>query len=149
MPARNNFRFEGVREVEQLLDALPKRVGERELQKILRRNAKPLIARGRELAPVNDGDLKKSLGTIAGRGAGRGVSVYVGPRRSSAFKGYAGHLVEFGTAPRFKADGTATGSVPARPFWRPAFEQTKDQVLAGIRLDIQQLLTSNFQGVRF
>lgn len=149
MPANNNLQFQGFREAEQLLDALGKKVGGRELQKILRNNLQITVERGRELVPRDDGDLAKSLGVINGRGAGRGVSVYGGPRRSSAYKGYHGHLVEFGTAPRFDKDGNSTGTMPAQPFWRPAWDQTKDQVLEGIRLDLQRLLTSDFSSVRF
>ncbi|MCC2547714.1 HK97 gp10 family phage protein [Hymenobacter sp. BT175] len=149
MAAKNTFQFQGFKEVEQLLDALPKRLGEKTLQSILRKNARPLIQRGRELVPRNKGTVAKSLGTIAGRGAGRGTSVYVGPRRSKAFNGYAAHLIEFGTAPRVRKDGRATGSMPAQPFWRPAFEQTKDQVIAGIRLDIKAVLDGNFKDLNF
>jgi HK97 gp10 family phage protein len=147
--AKNNFRFEGIKEVEALLDALPKRVGPRELTKVLRKNAKPLIERGRELVPKRKKSVSKSLGVIAGRGAGKGVSVYVGPRRSKGQNGYAAHLIEFGTAARVRKDGRSTGSMPANPFWRPAWEQTKDQVVAGIKLDIQALLDNNFKDVNF
>lgn len=149
MAARNTFQFQGFKEVEQLLDALPKRLGEKTLQSILRKNAQPLIARGRELVPRRKGEVAKSLGVVAGRGAGRGTSIYVGPRRSKAFQGYAAHLIEFGTAPRTQKNGRRTGSMPAQPFWRPAFDQTKDTILAGIRLDIKTLLESNFQGLTF
>ncbi len=149
MPAKNTFQFEGFKEVEQLLDALPKKLGEQTLQKILRKNAQPLIQRGRELVPRRKGEIAKSLGVVAGRGAGRGTSIYVGPRRSKAFQGYAAHLLEFGTAPRVKKNGQSTGSMPASPFWRPAFDQTKDQIIAGIRLDIKAVLDSNFQGLNF
>ena len=149
MAGRNNFRFEGIEEVQQLLDALPKALGQKTLQGILRKNAKPLIERGRQLAPKDDGDLQKSLGTLSGRGAGKGVSIYVGPRRSNAFKGYHAHLVEFGTAARQTKDGRSTGTMPAQPFWRPAFDQTRDDIITGIRLDIKAILESNFQGLNF
>lgn len=147
--AKNTLVFKGIKEIELLLDALPKRVGEKQLQKVLRKNARPLIARGRELVPKRKGAVAKSLGTIAGRGQGKGVSVYVGPRRSAAFSGYAAHLIEFGTAARVRKDGRSTGSMPASPFWRPAWEQTKEQIVAGIRLDINALLDNNFQDVSF
>jgi HK97 gp10 family phage protein len=147
--AANNFRFDGIKEVQQLLDALPKRLGEKTLSKVLRRAARPLIDRGKELVSRDDGDVAKSLGVIAGRGAGRGQSVYVGPRRSGIFKGYHAHLLEYGTAPRVRKDGKSTGTMPARPFWRPAYDQTIEQVIASIRLDIKAILESDFKGLTF
>ncbi|MBG8552354.1 HK97-gp10 family putative phage morphogenesis protein [Hymenobacter guriensis] len=148
MPA-NNFRFEGFKEVQQILDALPKKLGPKVISGIMRSAAKPLIERGRELAPKDDGDLRASLGVLAGRGAGRGSSVYVGPRRSEKYKGYAAHLIEYGTAPRKTESGKSTGSTPARPFWRPAFDQTKDEIIERIRKNLRLVLDSDFRNVDF
>jgi HK97 gp10 family phage protein len=39
------------------------------------------------------------------------------------------HLEEFGTGPRFHRSGKFTGSMSARPFMRPAWDQTRQQVL--------------------
>jgi len=105
-----NLAFTGVKELEEVLAGLAgdKKLSNKVVRGILNKAAKPIIQRAQELAPEEDGDLKKSIGAIPGRGRGKGEQVYVGPRRGGRFKGYAGHLVEYGTAPhiiRAKAAG--------------------------------------------
>lgn len=39
-----------------------------------------------------------------------------------------GHLVEFGTGPRQKKDGSSTGAMPAQPFLLPAWRLSKPRV---------------------
>lgn len=143
------FEFQGIKEAQQVFDALGKRFGAKVLNKILRKNAKPLVVKARELAPADDGDLKKSIGVLGGRAGRRGQEILVGPRRGGSFKGHSGHLVEYGTGPRTKANGASTGSMPAAPFMRPAVASEARAVIEGIKADCRLLLDSGFKNLDF
>lgn len=151
--------MQGVEEIEKVLAGLPGKFGEQVVLKVLRKSAKPLINEAKQRAPKDDGDLQKSIGTISGRGGGKGKQIYVGPKRGGGFKGYHAHLVEYGTAPR-KLDKphvvtiggrtvtiTHTGTMPAKPFMRPAFDTKIDEVQEVIATEFRSILQSGFKGV--
>ncbi len=90
-----------------------------------RKAMRPMLAAAKALAPVDDGDLKRSL-TIKSK---RGQTV-VGPNkkfigRDGAKPGRVAHLVEFGRA----AGANGRGGMPGTRFMSRAFEATKDQVV--------------------
>jgi len=140
-----NLQFKGVPELRDILEALGSKLGAKKVGEILRKAEKPLIAAAKARAPKGDGDLIKSIGGIAGRGGGRGEQRYVGPRRGGVNKGYAGHLVEYGTGPRKQKDGGSTGSMPAQPFMRPAYEETKDQITQIIKDEVAAVIADGFK----
>ena len=142
-----NLQFNGLTELRDVLDALPGKLGRQVVGQILRKAEKPLIAAAKAKAPKADGDLIKSIGGIAGRGGGKGEQRYVGPRRGGPNKGYAGHLVEYGTGPRRQKDGTSTGSMPAQPFMRPAYEETKEQIVEIIKQECGAIIADSFRTV--
>lgn len=147
--ADKGFEFKGIKEAQQVFDALGKRFGAKVMNKILRKNAKPLVVKARELAPSDNGDLKKAIGVLGGRAGRRGQEVLVGPRRGGSFKGYSGHLVEYGTGPRTKANGASTGSMPAKPYMRPAVASEAEAVIEGIKADCRLLLKNDFRDLDF
>ena len=140
-----NLQFKGLDELAAVLDALPGKLGPQVVGRILRKAEKPLVAAARARAPKKNGDLVKSIGGIAGRGAGKGQQRYVGPRRGGPFKGYTGHLVEYGTGPRTQKDGTSTGSMPAQPYMRPAYEETKEQITQIIKDEVAAVIADGFR----
>jgi len=160
-----NLSFVGIEELSQVLDALSgdKKLSNKVVRGILNKAAKPIIQRAKELAPKEDGDLQKSIGTIPGRGQGKGEQVYVGPRRGGRFKGYAGHLVEYGTAPhiiRAKAAGGQLhlrGNVfveevhhpgaTAKPYMRPAFDNKKDEAIGIIKDECRLIIEGELKSV--
>lgn len=120
-----------------------------EVRLILRQVAKPTLQAAKALAPVSKrphmvsgkrskkiiqpGSLRKSIGYINGRQ--ENPTIYVGPRAKGANDGWYGHFVEYGHnvyRAGFKrkrkagADNSAgvKNRVKARPFMRPAYEQT-------------------------
>jgi HK97 gp10 family phage protein len=160
-----NLAFTGIEELSQVLDALAsdKKLSNKVVRGILGKAAKPIIQKAQALAPKEDGDLRKSIGSIPGRGQGKGEQVYVGPRRGGRFKGYAGHLVEYGTAPhiiRAKAAGGLLhlrGNVfaeqvhhpgaAAKPFMRPAYDAKKDEAIGIIKDECKAIILDAFKSV--
>lgn len=118
------FELEGWDRFLKAVQSLPDKQKRSELLKVLRRVAKPTVQAAKAAAPRQDGKLQKSIGVITSRSKTY-PSVYAGPRVKGQNAGYHGHLVEFGTGPRRTKDGRFTGSMPAQPYMRPAYEQTK------------------------
>jgi HK97 gp10 family phage protein len=160
-----NLQFVGIEELSEVLDALSsdKKLSNKVVRGILNKAAKPIIVDAQARVSKQDGDLQKAIGTIPGRGRGKGEQVYVGPRRGGRFKGYAGHLVEYGTAPhiiRAKAAGGQLrlhGNVfvdevhhpgaAAKPFMRPAFDSKKDEAIGIIKAECKAIIEDEFKSV--
>ena len=142
-----NLSFSRFDETSDLLDVLPARLGAKTLLKVLRKGGKPIVAEARSRCPVKKKGLIRSIGTINGRGNGRGEQVYLGPRRGGGYKGYAGHLIEYGTNERYKSSGYSTGSVPAHPFMRPAFELRIQEARQIIADELREIIRSGFKGM--
>jgi len=144
--------LEGFEELARALEALPRRVGRAAMLRALRAGARPVVRAARTRVPVKTGALKKGIIVRAVR-AERGsaeAAVKVGPARHLFY----GHIVEFGSGPHKiaakRARTLAIGPVvigrvvqhpgaAARPFLRPAFEETKAEAarIAGERLGLE------------
>lgn len=129
---------QGLADVERALDNLRKSVGRSVLRRSLRKAAAPMRDRAKELAPVDDGDLRDSI-IIGGmlnksqRSKHRkltadersAIELFVGPSYKLGAGGRHGHLVEFGTEPHIVggvfAGAQHPGTAP-QPFMRPAFD---------------------------
>lgn len=89
--------------------------------------------KGKEVATINRGQLRKSIGSYVGKKVNPNVTkVYVGPRTKYGFKndtgksGWFGHFVEYGHMSVF-------GHVPAHPFIRKSNVDTASKI-AGERI---------------
>jgi HK97 gp10 family phage protein len=160
-----NLRFVGLEELGQVLDGLAgeKKLSNKVVRGILNKAAKPIIVDAQARVSKKDGDLQKSIGSIPGRGQGKGEQVYVGPRRGGRFKGYAGHLVEYGTAPHIIKAKAAGGQLRlhggvfvdevqhpgavAKPFMRPAFDSKKDEAIDIIKDECKKIILDGFKSV--
>lgn len=125
--------IEGARELDAALAQLPAATGKAVMRRALTKAARLTASRARAYAPVETGNLRESI-TITprlNRRQSRGqpkagdVAIYVGPAVGKGAKGSHGHLLEFGTY-----------KMAARPFMRPAWESTKDQVLRTIQAEL-------------
>jgi len=147
------FKFEltGAKELERALLELPKGASKTVLRSALRRAAKPIMRDGKAFAPRSDnpgpsGHLADSItiGNVSTRAnakafrEGKGVLVVVGP--SSKFP--HAHLLEFGTGPRVSKSGKSSGSMPAHPFMRRAFDLNVRGVLDNLGREIWKSLAS-------
>lgn len=93
--------------------------------------AKPLVEKEKLLAPEGPtGNLVDSIGAVRTsiNKANALGEVRVGPRRKGGYKGFAGHLVEYGTKRRTNKRGANRGIMPKDPFAKPAFDATKGQI---------------------
>jgi len=159
------LEFVGFKEAAQVLDSLPKRVGNKVMTKVLRKNAGILVREEKRLSSNADvtGETTRSIGILVGRNAGSASSVTVGPRRGNGYKGHHAHLLEYGAAPHVilpKKGKTLAfqgrlirrvnhPGLAAQPFIRPAVATALPQVQAGIQTDLRACLDNNFQDVNF
>lgn len=124
----------GVREIDKVLSGMPKELSHRVLQQANTEAAKVLVMKAKSLAPEGPtGRTVDSIGTVKPnikRADELGV-VLTGPRRGR-YGGHAAHLVEYGTVTRKNRRGANRGRMTARPFMRPAYEQTKELIFSDI-----------------
>lgn len=160
-----NLSFTGIEELGQVLAGLSgdKRLSGKVVRGILGKAAKPIVAEAKARVSKENGDLQKAIGTIPGRGAGKGEQIYIGPRRGGRFKGYAGHLVEYGTAPHIIKAKAAGGHLhlrgnvfaeqvqhpgaAAKPFMRPAYDAKKDEAVGIIKDECKAIILDEFKSV--
>lgn len=125
--AKEIIKLEGLDALQTSLRELPDRAARSVLRRVLRKVAAPIAEDIANRAPVDFGDLKRSIkvsGTLS-RSARRkyrkanpdDVEVFIGPDSRPA-----AHLQEFGTR-----------DAPAQPFVRPAWDKAKSSLLNEIR----------------
>jgi HK97 gp10 family phage protein len=139
------IRLTGAKEIDNVLKGLPLQVTDKVLQNSFSDAAKPLVQAAQSLAPKGiTGNLVESIGvtkepakTLVNRAVGQ---IQVGPRRKGKYKGFAGHLMEFGTGIRETKSGANRGNVTPRKFMEPAFNQTNGQVESRINDSIGRKL---------
>lgn len=122
------FDIEGLSDLQNALDELPKATSTNVLKRALLKAAEPIASAAESLAPVRTGRLRRSFvaGTSLSR---RQKSQHHKESKVEIFAG-AGALVQAITS----EFGTAKQS--ARPFMRPAWDSSKKPALDSIRDDI-------------
>ena len=134
----------GKKELDDLLKQLPKEMSNHDaLGKAHLQSAKILIEKEKLLAPEGPtGNLVDSIGAVRTpfKKANRIGEVVVGPRRKGRFKGFSGHLVEYGTRKRKNKSGANRGTMPKKPFARPAFEQTKTPLKESVKVNLKKIV---------
>lgn len=129
------IQVKGYKEVIEMFKHLPDAVSHKTIGAANFAAAKPLIRAEQRLAPEGPtGNLVDSIGAVKTplRKANVVGEVLVGPRRKGGYKGFAGHLLEFGTKARRTKKGANRGKGPVKKFAKPAYEQTKEEVRKGI-----------------
>lgn len=139
------IRLTGHKEIDAVLNGLPDVVNDKLSRVAHTRGAKLTVDRAKLLAPEGPtGNLVDSIGTIAtGAKSQRALGeTFTGPRRKAGYKGFAGHLVEFGTKMRkTKKSGANRGKMTKKPFMEPAWNQTKDKVELAVADELGKALT--------
>jgi hypothetical protein len=129
----------GYEEIDSVLRGLPKLYTHRVMQAAHAEAAKPMLYKEHLLTPVGKtGKLAESEGIVKTPFSKAAVigEIQLGPRRGR-FGGSHGHLVEFGTGPR-SFNGANRGVMPRKPYAKPAFEQTNDEVKSRISKAVGQ-----------
>lgn len=128
----------GYKEIDEVLKHLPSALQDSVVSSAHLKAAKITVEREKLLAPEGPtGNLVDSIGAVKIGKKGTNVGeVWVGPRRKGGKKGFAGHLVEFGTRPRRNKKGANRGVMPKHPFAKPAFDQTHQQVQGVIATEL-------------
>ena len=140
----------GVKEIDKVLRELPKQMTHTILGAAHAAAAKPLVERAKLLAPEGtSGNLVDSIGTTKTniKRTNKLGETRTGPRRKGGFKGFAGHLVEYGTKLRKNRKGARRGFMSPKPFMKPAFGMTKFQVEKDIAYQIGRSLVSTMRRI--
>lgn len=134
----------GFKEVDELLKRLPKELNHKVVGSAIFQSTKPLVSSAKARVKNKTGNLKESIGAVRQsiKRATEIGEVRVGPRIGGRYKGYHGHLVEYGAKDRPPggwyarfANAHNTTSKP-HPFLKPAFEATKGEVMGQINNNI-------------
>jgi HK97 gp10 family phage protein len=126
----------GFKEIDSVLKGLPNQLQDRVLKNAHADAAKVLVRDAQNSAPVKTGNLRKSIGVerISIKKTNSVGLVRIGPRRKGGFKGFHGHLVEFGKTNR---DGTRS---KANPFFEQSYNRTKAQLETQIKISVGKKL---------
>jgi HK97 gp10 family phage protein len=156
----------GLKELEETLKRLPDDLAVKALAQAVFAGAVVVRDEARRLCPVDTGNLRRSIRIKRKKRHGlRNATVLyqVGPGRSGkkgpdgkyATDGYYGHMVEFGTAPHVIKAGDKKKRLgkkgvfgryvkhpgaSARPFLRPAFDNSTDRVIEAMRARLAQAI---------
>jgi len=155
-----NIQILGVKEINQILNELPHKVRRKHILATWRRSSKPMIRSAKSNIQSYSKSLAASIGNITGRSK-KYPTIYVGPRAKGKHKAIAwiAPFVEFGTSgikrsrkqgfkrdnanPAFgwvakiKPGGQYRAPQAARPFMRPAINQTIEQVKNNFYIEIK------------
>lgn len=148
----------GVGELKKTIAALPKRV-EASARTAMEKGAEELVAMMKRLCPVDDGDLRDSIGWTWGNApAGSKVLAQSAPdERGLKITVYAGNekafyaaFVEFGTAPHNVAAGSGNKSFagvanahpgsPAHPFFFPSYRSLRKRIKSRISREMKKAI---------
>jgi hypothetical protein len=142
------MRVTGVKEIDRVLKGMRPLLSHKVLQTAHAAAGKHTVNAAKLLAPEGPtGRLIDSIGVVKasiGRANSLG-EISLGPRRGR-YKGFAAHLVEYGTVNRKLKGrgkyrrGTKRGIMPARPFMEPAWNRTKERVKGSINDEVGRVL---------
>lgn len=129
---KSMIKLTGFKPAEKALAELPKATGQSVLTRVGKRALEPMRAKAESLAPVDQGELKKSIAISKRRTRRvkkdaepkRGVALAMGPSSGKGVLNYAA-LEEFGTV-----------NAPAQPFMRPAWDSEAEPALETIKAEL-------------
>lgn len=127
--ARERFKIEGLRELEQALAELPKATGKNVLKRTLLKAGAPIASMAASLAPHLKGKLRQSFGT----------GTKLSRRQRSQHKQESSVEVFAGAGPLVQAitQEFGTRNHPPQPFMRPAWDANKRPALESIKDDLR------------
>lgn len=121
-------RVLGLSQLEQGLSELPRATGKNVLRRVLRQRGEPIAERARNLAPVDEGDLKDSIAVS--------TKLSRSQRRKRRKKATVEMFVGPGTHPQAITQEFGTWFHPPQPFMRPAWAAEKGSILEDLSGDL-------------
>lgn len=124
----------GFKELDNVFKALPRSMDHKTWSAINFERSKVLVQKMKLMAPEGPtGNLVDSIGSVklSAKKTALGA-VWTGPRRKGGHKGFAGHLVEFGTKSRKTKKGANRGIMPKKPFAKPSFRAVAPEMERGL-----------------
>ncbi len=113
----------GAKELDRKLRKLEPKIGKKVIKGALREAAKMILKVAKQKVPVDTGALKKDLKVRAMKRKKGRYGVLIGTAAGwGKGKTFYGAYLEFGTSKR-----------PAKPFLRPAFDETKEAVIRRLK----------------
>jgi HK97 gp10 family phage protein len=110
------FQIEGLEELDKAVRKLPQNVQKRVLKGALRAGGRVIVKSAKQKVRKKTGTLRKSIHLKTGKSRD-GAKVFVATKPEAFYS----HMVEFGTS-----------KMQARPFLRPAFDETQEEVIKAI-----------------
>ena len=121
-------RVLGLSQLEQGLSELPRATGKNVLRRVLRQRGEPIAERARNLAPIDEGDLKDSIAVS--------TKLSRSQRRKRRKKATVEMFVGPGTHPQAITQEFGTWFHPPQPFMRPAWAAEKGSILEDLSGDL-------------
>ena len=121
-------RVLGLSQLEQGLSELPRATGKNVLRRVLRQRGELIAERARNLAPVDEGELKDSIAVS--------TKLSRSQRRKRRKKATVEMFVGPGTHPQAITQEFGTWFHPPQPFMRPAWAAEKGSILEDLSGDL-------------
>lgn len=154
-----SYKISGLRELDKNLEQFTKSTQRRVLERVLKQTAKPVEDTAKRLAPVDKGDLKRSIETVILK-SNAGKAAFANAMQSGATREEAGQAARaankaaagrgLAATVRVRANARHAGFVefgtlnmPAQPFMGPAFRSVKtiDTMRNLLRVEIDKTAT--------
>ncbi len=136
-----SYKISGLRELDKNLEQFTKSTQRRVLERVLKQTAKPVEDAAKRLAPVDKGDLKRSIETVILK-SNAGKAAFANAMQSGATRQEAGQAARaankaaagqgLSATVRVRANAPhaifaefGTQKMPAQPFMGPAFRSVK------------------------
>ena len=144
----SGVKITGMKELNQVMSGLKKFNQHKIMGSVLYKASKPMMTAQKQIAAQKTtrrtGNLDTSIGRmkVSMKKAAEIGTVRVGPRIGGRYKGYHGHLIEFGTKDRYTKKGAYRGRGPSLPFVAPAFTGQLEQVKKNIYTEFNRLFNT-------
>lgn len=127
------LKLTGFKEMDLVLQELPRSTAKRTAQRAMEKALQPTADAANGMRPkglppvvINRKLNKSQAREFKAEDTETSQTMFVGSPSPGA------HLFEFGTGQRSHRSGKGTGAMGARPFMRPAWDQTREQVLESL-----------------
>jgi len=133
-----DIEIKGMNELQRNIDRLAKRLSYKIVGNILLEGARTVVSIAKMKVKKVSGTLRDAIiaKLLPEKGGYSPTAIATVDRRKAPH----GHLVEYGSVPRYHKSGKYVGIMPKKPFLRPAWDETKFSVLTKVLNDLKNLV---------